>query len=314
MSDPISVDQVLARVDNLPTLSQVAVRVGELVNDPRTNVRDIAAAMQNDPSLSAKVLRLVNSPYYAIPGGVSDVARAISFVGFSTLHQLVLSVSVLRNLRTPGGAGIDGAGLWLHALAVATCAEVIARRIGARDPGTCFTAGLMHDVGKIALALTEPERYGSAVSTARREGVPMHVAERRVGLPTHDRVGSRLGRRWRFPAHLLAPIELHHAHGEQIRRSVSPSLLTIIDVVSSADAMCRRFALGDGGSPPPEGLGDELARLGLTTLQVDPIHIELMQRLERSKIFLELVDADPAFQPASGSTTSKQAPRPGAGR
>jgi putative nucleotidyltransferase with HDIG domain len=298
----ISIEQVLTRVDNLPTLNTVALRVGELVNDPRASARDVATVMSQDPSLSSKVLRLVNSSYYAIPGGVTDVARAISFVGFHTLHQLVLSVSVLRALQTPTG-NFDACGLWLHSLAVGSCADVIARRIGHRDPGACFTAGLLHDLGKIALAITEPARFGAALETARAQGAVMSVSEQGAGLPSHDRVGSRLARRWRFPAPLLAAIEFHHERpGERGRRELAPSLQAMIDVVQVADGLVRSFHIGDGGSPAPEHHDEAaLARLGLSTLHVSELYSALMRRLESSKVFLDLIDDRGAAVNARGA-------------
>lgn len=287
----VSIEDILGRVDNLPTLSQVAVRVGELVSDPRVSAAEIAGAMRCDAGLSAKILRLVNSSYYAIPGGVSDVARAISFIGFNTLHQLVLSVSVLGTLKNNGGPSAEEhRGLWLHALAVGVCSEVLARRIGHRDPGGCFTAGLLHDVGKIALLITEPERYGGALKEARLQSIPMSQAEAAAGLPTHDRIGTRLARRWRFPTGLLAPIEHHHGIVDPAQRNeVHPYLLASIDIVNIADALCRRFALGDSGSPAPDPSKVPLATIGLLPIHVDEIYTQLMRRLEQSKVFLELV-------------------------
>jgi HD-like signal output (HDOD) protein len=306
--DPtVSIEQVLTRVDSLPTLSAVAMRVGELVNDPRTSARDVATVMSQDPSLSAKVLRLVNSSYYAIPGGVTDVARAISFVGFHTLHQLVLSVSVLRAMQTPSGT-FDARALWLHSLAAGSCADVIARRIGHKDPGACFTAGLLHDLGKIALAITEPVRFGVALQTARVLGEPMSRSEGEAGLPSHDRVGSRLARRWRFPAPLLAAIEFHHdGPSDRGRRELAPSLQAMIDVVQIADGLVRTFKIGDSGSPAPEQHDEAgLARLGLSPIHVDELYSALMRRLESSKIFLELLeDRGGTSTPAEAAPASR---------
>ena len=289
---PPDVDDVLARVDNLPTLSSVALRVGELVNNPRVGVREIADVMRQDPSLSAKVLRLVNSSYYAIPGGVTDVSRAISFVGFNNIYQLVLSASVMGSLKTPAGQDFDARGLWLHSLAVGSCAEVIAKKVNHPDPSSCFTAGLLHDLGKIALAIAEPTRFGSALDAARKAGKSMNLSEREAGLPSHDRVGSRLARKWRFPAMLLAPIECHHHEPETgSRREFSPSLQNGVDVVALADELCRHFKLGESGSPRPDLPSVALLeRVGMTRLHVDEMHTSLMRRLEASKVFLDLVE------------------------
>jgi len=299
----VTTDSILSNVEQLPTIPVVALQVGELVHDPRVSAQKVAEVMQRDPSLSAKVLKLVNSSYYAIPGGVSDVARAISFIGFNTLHQLVLTVSVMDTLRTPEGSNFNAAGLWLHCLGVAAYAETIAEHIGHSDPGSCFTAGLLHDIGKIALAIAEPEKFGRAIDLARNDGLSMARAERKAGLPPHDRVGSRLARKWRFPAPLLVPIQYHHGTGKpHVRRELTKSLRAVADITALADHLALYYKLGDSGSPKPdEHRKDTLERVGMSTIQVDKIYSAVMRRLEASKVFLTLVDtadSDPA--PAAG--------------
>lgn len=295
-----STDSVLSKVEHLPTIPVVALQVGELVNDPRASAQRIAAVMQGDPSLSAKVLKLVNSSYYAIPGGVTDVSRAISFIGFNTLHQLVLTVSVMDALRTPAGSSFNASGLWLHCLAVGSYAEVIADHIGHGDPGSCFTAGLLHDIGKIALAIAEPDKFGRAIDLAKNDGVSMAKAERKTGLPPHDRVGSRLARKWRFPAPLLVPIQYHHGTGKpHVRRELTKSLRAVADITALADHLALYYSLGDSGSPKPDKhRSDALERVGMTTVQIDKIYSAVMRRLEASKVFLKLFDDAENDQPA----------------
>ncbi len=318
----ITTQVVMERVESLPTLPVVALRVGELVNDPNASASMIAEVMRADPSLSAKVLQLVNSAYFSIPGGVTNVQRAISFIGFNTLHQLVLSVSVLGVLKTPRGSNFDARGLWLHSLGVATCSRVIARHIKYRDDGECFTAGLLHDVGKIALAIAAPDEFGQALDDACVNGKLMSEAERSAGLPSHSRVGSRLARKWRFPAELLTPIEHHHSTDDQsVRHRLSKKLVASMDIVACADDLVRSYEIGDGGSPKPESLDlVHLDRLGISVAQERMVYTELMRDLELSKAFLELVDGHGASPTSSGTsssgsragtTTVKRAPRPG---
>lgn len=288
------------------------MRVGDLVNNPNSGARDIADVMRQDPSLTAKVLRLVNSSYYSIPGGVTDVARAISFIGFNTLHQLVLSVSVFQALKTPSGALLDGRGLWSHSLATAVFAEVLAARIGYRDAATCFTAGLLHDIGKMALAITEPTRFGQAVELSRKENQRMNVSEVAVGLPTHERVGMRLARKWKFPVSLHTAIERHHdASDPKVRSDLAAPLLQMLDIVSLANDLSHRFRLGDSGTPLNDYVTEEqFARLGLSIRNLDDIQIRMEYKLERSQIFMDLIqgrDSGNTDEFAKGATTTKVA-------
>jgi putative nucleotidyltransferase with HDIG domain len=284
----------LSSLDSLPTLPVVAFQIGEVVHAKTTSVQQVADLLRSDPATSAKLLRLVNSPYFGIPGGVSDVARAIPFVGFHTLYQLVLSISVLDTLRI--GTGGDPRALWTHSLTVATAARELAEEIRFADPGACFTAGLLHDMGEIALAKLAPDKVAATFLTMRTDGVAIDVAERRNGLVPHDRVGSRLARRWKFPASLATPIEQHHAiHRVEVRERLSPHLRTITEVVAAADHLslaCQ--AVSSSANPFGEDgeldAADLFARNGLSLAQRDALCDRTRLRLERSKVFLSLVD------------------------
>lgn len=283
----------LRAFDSLPTLPIVAMQIGEVVHSKNASVQRVADVLRGDPATSAKLLRLVNSPYFGIPGGVSDVARAIPFVGFNTLYQLVLSISVLETLK--GGAnGLDPRALWTHSLTVAVAARELAQEVRFNDPGACFTAGLLHDMGKIALAKLDPDRLSAACQMMRSEGVAQDVAERKHGLMPHDHVGAKLARQWKFPASLAAPIEHHHAiYRTEVRERLGPHLRTITEVVAVADhlaLLCQPTFTNRTFEEDGELDASELfARNGLALSQRDALCDRTRSQLERSKIFLSLV-------------------------
>jgi HD-like signal output (HDOD) protein len=281
-------------LESLPTLPVVALRLGELIHSRRTSVQQVAEVLRADPSLSAKLLRLVNSAYFGIPGGVTDVARAIPFVGFNTIYQLVLSVSVLDTLRTPAGARFDPRGLWLHSLAVGAAARVIGEELRHPDAGSLFTAGLLHDMGKIALAKVAPDAFVASVELIRTEGVTSVEAERRMGLPGHDRVGSDLARRWRLPAALSVPIEGHHAvfRPELRERMVGPHRVAA-EVIAVADLVASNVATTtgvDGACAPDPAAAALLDTLGIGVADLSSLYSRVMAQLERSRPFLSLLD------------------------
>ena len=283
----------LRAFDSLPTLPIVAMQIGEVVHSKIASVQRVADVLRGDPATSAKLLRLVNSPYFGIPGGVSDVARAIPFVGFNTLYQLVLSISVLETLK--GGAnGLDPRALWTHSLTVAVAARELAQEVRFNDPGACFTAGLLHDMGKIALAKLDPDRLSAACQMMRSEGVAQDVAERKHGVMPHDHVGSKLARQWKFPASLAAPIEHHHAiYRNEVRERLGPHLRTITEIVAVADhlaLLCQPTFTNRTFEEDGELDASELfARNGLALSQRDALCDRTRSQLERSKIFLSLV-------------------------
>jgi putative nucleotidyltransferase with HDIG domain len=271
----------------------VALQIGEVVHSKNASVNHVAEVLRGDPATSAKLLRLVNSPYFGIPGGVSDVARAIPFVGFHTLYQLVLSISVLETLRI-GAGGLDPRLLWTHSLTVATAARELAQEVRYSDPGACFTAGLLHDMGKIALAKIEPERMAAACVAVRTEGISQDVAEKRHGLIPHERVGARLARQWKFPATLATPIEHHHGiYRPEIRERLAPHLRALTEIVAIADhlsLLCQPSYINRIFEEDGELDATELvARNGLALSQRDALCYRTRKQLERSKVFLSLV-------------------------
>ena len=289
--------RITKALDSLPTLPVVALRIGEVVHGKNVSVQQVADVLRSDPATSAKLLRLVNSPYFGIPGGVSDVARAIPFVGFNTLYQLVLSISVLDTLKSRDGR-FDARALWLHSLTVGTAARELAAEIKVGDPGACFTAGLLHDMGKIALAKIDGAKLEAVMTSVRDEGMTMEDAERKHGLASHDRVGSRLAKQWKFPASLATPIEQHHAiHRVEIRERLAPSLRSITEIVAAADYLSRAcvqpFTKQDGAGAEEDGdreATELFARNGFDDARRDRLIDRTKQQLERSKVFLALLE------------------------
>ncbi len=295
MSDqPGDTARIAQALDSLPTLSVVALRIGEVLHAKNVTVRQVAEILRMDPAISAKLLRLVNSAYFGIPGGVSDIERAIPFVGFNTLYQLVLSISVIDTLGGRG-SGFDARELWTHSLVVATAARELASEVRFSDDGVCFTAGLLHDIGKIAIAKVSPESLARAVVTMKQEGVSLHEAECKHGIAPHDRIGSRLARQWRFPATLLAPIEQHHAIlRTPVRDRLAPHLRSITEIVAAADAMsveCTQSFGGDGlGEDGEDKAHDMFERNGFTAAQRAAVCDRTRRALERSRVFLAVLD------------------------
>src|SRR3954469_25366687 len=111
--------ELLNKLQDIPTLPVVAMKVNQLINDPNSSSSDIAEVLKKDQVLTAKILRLVNSSYYSIPGRVADVQRALAFLGFNTLAQLVLSLSVFSFFTSPDSEEFSMPEFWRHALATA---------------------------------------------------------------------------------------------------------------------------------------------------------------------------------------------------
>ncbi len=289
--DPVM--DALVVVGDLPTLPTVALEVAALLDDPRSTPKSITEVMKADQALTSKVLKLVNSAYYGIPGGVSTVDRAIAFLGYNTIFQLLIGVSVLEFSRLGGAGGIDIREFWKHSLGVAVTAEMIGKRIGYEGTEELFAAGLLHDLGKLALAKVAKQRFSKAVEQARKEGIQLLSAEREQGLPTHDKVGKTLAEQWKFPRTLCAAIAAHHRSHPVRCQTVPGPLQPLLDVVILANTLSRRFEIGNGGNPIVSDFDDDLLeRLGLLKSGLPQIKGEMTRKVEQSKVFLELLGDD----------------------
>jgi len=289
--DPVL--DALGLVGDLPTLPTVALEVTRLLDDPSSTPRQITEVIKADQAITSKILKLVNSPYYGIRGGVTTVEKAISFLGYNTIFQLLIGVSVLEFSRIGGSQGLDVREFWKHSLGVAVASEVIGVRAGLKEPRELFAAGLLHDLGKLALAKIAKKKFEEAIARARKDGIPLRDAEREMGLPTHDKVGGALAEKWRIPMALRAAIAQHHQSYELRMQSVAKLLQPQVDVVVLADAICRRWEIGDSGDQViPEIDAALVDRLGLTMTSLDQVKGEIARLVEKSKVFLDLLGED----------------------
>lgn len=258
-------EDLLAKVSDIRTLPVVAARVNELINDPGSSSSDIAEVLKKDQVLTAKVLRLVNSSYYAIPGGVTDVRRALAFLGFNTIAQLVLSLSVFSIFPSFEGEELSMPEFWKHALATAICSELLARDLGVPKPEEAFTCGLLHDVGKLVLHEMAPNRLAELVREAKGRRCGIVDIERERDFPSHAYIGEVMAARWGLPQVIRLAIRYHH-HDVTGMDSILPSAKPMIQIVRLANAICVRSGIGKSGDCSDGEIPSEmLAPLGLST-------------------------------------------------
>ena len=219
----------------LPPLPAVAARANALLNDPKATSETVAEVLRQDQAITAKILQVANSSYYAIPGGVDDVRKALHYLGFQTIAQLVLSVSVIHLFKNYESRFFSMSAFWAHGIQVAVGAEALVRDRDRRQADTAFTAGLLHDVGKLAALVLEPKQFETNVLEARNEGVDLITVERRNGEMGHDHVGAALVRYWGIPERLAIPIEMHH--------SAEKGLDTVTQAVRLANAWVQDMSI-----------------------------------------------------------------------
>lgn len=278
--------ELLEKLHDIPTLPVVAMKVNELINDPNSSSADIADVLKKDQVLTAKILKLVNSSYYAIPGGVSDVQRALAFLGFNTLAQLTLGLSVFGMFSEIEAEDFSMLEFWKHALGTAICSEILAKRLKYPKPEEAFTCGLLHDIGKLVLHQIDPDRLRSIVrETARRECSFFEV-EREWDLPGHSFLGEVIATKWGLPQVIRLAVRYHHFDVSKMD-SVLSSAKPVIHIVRLANTLCVRNKIGKSGDcSDGEVLPEMMKYLGLDRGDVLGVEDQLKQDMEKAGAFL----------------------------
>lgn len=263
----LDVEYILTKLDDLPTLPTIVYELSRTINDPMSSTSDVEKLMANDQSLTTKVLRLVNSAYYAIPGGVTSLSRAIAYIGFDTVNQLVLSASIIKALDTKNSdKSFNLPEFWKHAIGVAVASETIAKTVRHPLPSDLFTCGLVHDMGKIALYTIDPQSVVSIIKLAEENKVTYLDAELELAIPSHTQVGQLLAQKWQLPAAVQNVIKYHHAKDTKLRGGLTADMNRNVDIVLLANLLVHALKFGNSGHSKIAGAPKDV----MERLMIDP--------------------------------------------
>lgn len=269
---------ILRGVHDLPSLSDVVTKTLEATQRESTSAAEIERLVSSDAALSAKILRVVNSAYYGLSAQVSSLNQAVVILGIQQIRNLVLSISALSLLkgRTPELRRLQYS-FWMHSFATAVCAQIIARRkrFSARDADLVYTAGLLHDIGRLYLFSAVSDEYLAVIANAVETGRSLDVVEvEQLGVK-HDEIGGELARTWHFPAALEALIERHEGpFGDEIE----PTFFA----VHGADRMtAQRYTDAFHVPAPPMDLEVE-CWLGFTDADAEAVLAETDSKVEEA--------------------------------
>ena len=224
---------------DIPPLPVASAHAWGLIRHPDPTVDDLARIVNGDAGFTSAVLRAANSAASAPIEPVSTGRDAIVRLGVSEGRRIVLAVTLNTTFRGLAGSGIDEGELWRHLIATATIADMLAA--GETHQHEAFTAGLLHDVGRLAMAARDPRRYGEVVALLSDE-VTLIEAEERVFGHSHLEWGESIGWNWGFPAGLTAAIGDHH------RGRASE----LAQTVAEARRLAYGMGIGNGIVPPPD--------------------------------------------------------------
>lgn len=272
----ISLQEIIGRIDNLPPMPSVAVQLIEAANDPDVDLNTIASWISKDPSITAMLLRLCNSSFYGFQKEVSSIRQATSLFGMKKIIQLALTAMSSKYLAgTTSGYDLATGELWKHSIITATAAEKVAALAGFSDTGTAFTAGLLHDIGKIIIHEQVGDQLEKIRQTAETGNIGFLNAELKVLGFSHAEAGALLMERWNFPSKLVDAVRFHHDSQSAL---VDP---TLAGIVQAADGITMIMGLGMGADGLCYNIPDELvSSLGLDKPgAIEKIMMSISQKL-----------------------------------
>jgi len=230
---------LVARLKSIPTLPTVALRVLEISADPESSANDLMGVISPDVSLTAKILKIANSPFFGLTREISSLQHAVTILGFTEIRNLVIAsvaFESFKNLKEDKDFDINK--FWRHSFYCALAAKNIAIDLKISS-SELFVAGLVHDIGKLAMYITFPSEFMMQLEIMN----PLKIkytsfeAEKDIFGMTHDEVGMRLLKRWLFPENLLNAVGYHHRPQKADKKSLFPIIVHIADILTHVHEM-----------------------------------------------------------------------------
>ena len=208
---PLSIPHLLKGEVDIVSLPTVYTHIVELLDHPDSSSQQVAKAISKDASLTVRLLRLVNSPFYGFSGKIDSVSRAVSLLGTNELSTLTLGILVIRKFQNIPSDLLNMDSFWRHSIRCGLFAKVLSSHLGAKEAEKYFIGGLLHDIGRLVMLDRMPVQYSGAVAKARQDHLPMYRAEQNCLKTDHSIVGKLLAEKWRLSPALIRMIGSHHS-------------------------------------------------------------------------------------------------------
>jgi HD-like signal output (HDOD) protein len=239
---PETVDRDVAsilqnRID-LPSAPFVIQRLQSLISSEETSSHQIAEVMETDQAFTARILKLVNSPFYGFARQITSVEEAVTILGLNAVHQLLLATSVLQTLGS-GSHVLDAHDFWRHSFGVGSLARRLLAHENSEVQGEALSSGILHDIGRLLLLKADPDRFSAFLADGN---VAFDTSREKefFGID-HQELGALLAEKWHFPAGVTAAIRYHHSPEE------TTSHHRIVATINIADIMCHAMQIGSSG-------------------------------------------------------------------
>ncbi|MFC0254394.1 HDOD domain-containing protein [Massilia consociata] len=250
----LPIDELLGGVDDLPSLPAVVMELLGSIEQEDTDIAVLARKVSSDPALTAKTLRLANSSAFGLQVKATTLQQAMTYLGFQTTRNLITAAALTGCFPAGRCPGFNDKAFWRHSIAAAACARVLARPLRF-NPDVAFTAGLLHDIGRLVLVARFPERYQAVLSLRDKRDCELIEAERALLGVDHVDAGVALAEHWNFSDTMRHAIAFHHA-------PEAPGAGFLATIVHVASAVVHALDLADN----PDELVPRVSAVAWTAL------------------------------------------------
>lgn len=239
-------------VERMPAFPKSVQKILELTRDLNCSPKALVQIIENDPVITMKILRVLNSAYYRLPSKVTSINHSVVFLGLNTIKNIALSIAAIGILPKQNAAGFDVDQYLLHSLSTAALAKHLCGKLGGADPMDCYIAGLLHDFGKVVFAQFMPGQFSMALEKSQSDNISLFTAEQAAIGADHTVVGSMLAEKWQFPKLLVDSIRDHHSEkaGETVMGAC----------VFAANKITNKMGVGFAGDSLIESLPPAVAK------------------------------------------------------
>jgi len=277
---PVELEQMLSGPTEIASLPEITTRIVQVIEDPRATAHDMHEIVRTDPALASKILKVVNSAFYGLPSQVGSLDRAIILLGPSAVKNIALAASLSRMFDANAiSEQFNARDLWRHCVAVAVCVRLLAAKSKSIAPDEAFVAGLVHDVGLIAVQQLFPAKLKDLADRCRDTPQCLCALEESLIGADHQAFGSALARKWNFPPSLRHVVGCHHDPSDLLSEKTR-----LTAAVYAADTVCclQRYGFWLTGQDQ-EVPGEVLQVLGLAPECLDQIVNELPEQVEQAE-------------------------------
>lgn len=267
-SAAVTIPSLLNGVSAVPSLPLFHERLDEAINHPRSSITDIAKIISEDQGLTARILKLANSPLFGYFSRIDTISQAVTIIGVQQVRDLALAVSVMGLFKGIPEDLITMELFWKHGIACGLTARILATSQREANLERFFVAGILHDIGRLVMFINAPDLSREMIEICRQENrILSKVEQERLGFD-HGQVGGQLLRAWKIPARVSEPVECHHRCSQAVQYPRETAILHMADLIAHA------LEFGSSG----EVLVPRLDRQAWERLAISPHMLPLLVR------------------------------------